>query len=113
MSVPSRGISRLSIECMRLLRKSDPSNYARLKTLYNSQLDDVDDIQDDDDVMNDFISDWYTGSDAHKEESFLQDEAKQKIYEGSDLSRLSATLLILNLQNHYGWSSASVTALFK
>ena len=98
---------------MRLLRKSDLKSYYKLKQLYEKDCDKVHDDYNDDNDMDDFINDWYEGDDAGTNESFLRAEALQKIYEGSKLSRLSASLLILNLQSCYGWSNTSVLALFQ
>lgn len=118
MSLPSHGTSRMPNEYMRLLRKSDPKSYDKLKKQYEMDFDKAhenynDDNDMDDNDMEEFINDWYGGDDAGEDESFLRAEALQRIYEGSNLSRLSASLLILNLQDRYAWSNASVSALFK
>ena len=100
-------------EYMRLLCKSDLKSYHKLKQLYDKDCDKVrDDYNDDNDMVN-FINDWYKGDDASTNESFLRAKALQQIYEGSKLSRLSASLLILNLQSCYGWRNTSVLALFQ
>ncbi|MCO5614259.1 hypothetical protein L7F22_068539 [Adiantum nelumboides] len=76
--------------------------------------EEYDDNDMDNNDMDEFINDWYAGDDiASEDESFLRAEALQQIYKGSKLSRLSASLLILNLQNRYAWSNASVLALSK
>ncbi|MCO5595470.1 hypothetical protein L7F22_049513 [Adiantum nelumboides] len=113
------GTSRMPDEYMRLLCKSDPKSYHELKKQYEMDFDKVheeyNDVNDmDDNDMDEFINDWYAGDDiAGEDESFLRAKALQQIYKGSKLSRLSASLLILNLQNRYAWSNASVLALFK
>ena len=103
---------RMPNEYMRLLCKSDLKSYYKLKQLYEKDCDKVRDDYNDDNDMDNFINDWYKGDDAGTNESFLRAEALQQIYEGSKLSRLSASLLILNLQSRYGWSNTSVSALF-
>ena len=101
---------------MRILCKSDPNAYAKLKVQYTKDFNGRDDIFDNDDGMSNFIEDWYQNdeaSDIPKNEKYLQEEALKRVYEGSQLTRLSAGLLILNLQNHFGWSNVSVSALLK
>ena len=118
MRLPSHGTSRMPNEYMRLLRKSDPKSYDKSKKQYEMDFDQAhgnynEDNDMDDNDMDEFINDWYGEDDAGEDESFLRAEALQRIYEGSKLSRLSASLLILNLQDRYAWSNASVSALFK
>ncbi|MCO5607792.1 hypothetical protein L7F22_061993 [Adiantum nelumboides] len=106
----------MSIECMRILRKSDPNTYARLKEQYAKDFNGRDDIFDNDDDMADFIEDWHqndSASNIPNNEKYLRKEALKCIYEGSQLTRLSASLLILNLQNRFGWSNVFVSALLK
>ena len=106
----------MSIECMRILRRSDPNTYARLKEQYSKDFNGRDDIFDNDDGMADFIEDWHqndSASDIPNNEKYLRKEALKCIYEGSQLTRLSASLLILNLQNRFGWSNVSVSTLLK
>ena len=111
--LPSHGNSQMPDEYMRLLCKSNLKSYYKLKQLYEKDCDKVRDDYNDDNDMDNFINDWYKGDDADTNESFLRAEALQKIYEGSKLSRLSPSLLILNLQSRYGWSNTSVLALFQ
>ena len=87
---------------MRILCKRNLKSYHKLKQLYEKDCDKVFDDYNDDNDMVDFINDWYKGDDAGTNESFLRAKALQQIYKGSKLSRLSASLLILNLQSCYG-----------
>ena len=100
-------------EYMRLLCKSDLKSYYKLKQLYEKNCEKVRDDYNDDNDMDNFINDWYKGDDAGTNESFFRAKALQQIYEDSTLSRLSASLLILNLQSRYGWSNTSILALFQ
>ncbi|MCO5601656.1 hypothetical protein L7F22_055779 [Adiantum nelumboides] len=112
----SHNVSQMSIECMRILRRSDPNTYARLKEQYAKDFNGRDDIFDNDDGMADFIEHWHqndSASDIPNNEKYLRKEALKCIYEGSQLTRLSASLLILNLQNRFGWSNVSVSAQLK
>jgi hypothetical protein len=65
------------------------------------------------DGMADWLDDWFEDTDQHvsNHEQFLRAEATKKLYSGCSLSRLSSSLLILNLQSRFGWSNVSVTAL--
>ena len=45
-------------------------------------------------------------------EQFIRDACKAPLYEGAKVSKLRAVLSILNLQATFGWSEASVSALF-
>ncbi|MCO5608538.1 hypothetical protein L7F22_062749 [Adiantum nelumboides] len=90
--------------------------YARLKEQYAKEFNGRDDIFDNDDGMADFIEDWHqndSASDIPNNKKYLRKEALKCIYEGSQLTRLSTSLLILNLQNRFGWSNVSVSALLK
>ena len=65
-----------------------------------------------DDGMSEFLDDWFQNTKpVTSQEQFLRDEASTKLYSGCALTRLSSSLLILNLQNRFGWSNVSVTAL--
>jgi hypothetical protein len=66
-----------------------------------------------DDGMADWLDDWFEDIDQHvsNHEQFLRAEATKKLYSGCSLTRLSSSLLILNLQSRFGWSNVSVTAL--
>ena len=52
-------------------------------------------------------------SQASESEDVMQKLARLPLYNGSKISVLRASLAMLNLQSIYGWSDASVTALFK
>lgn len=110
------GHYRLSMECMRILRTQDPITFQRLKDEYasNPVVHHVEEEPHHDDDINEFLDDWFQDDkeDHNPREKFLRDEALKYIYEGASLTRLSATLLILNLQARYHWSNASVSALF-
>ncbi len=104
---------------MNVLRKSDRDTYDRRRihdqqmhesSMYTQQENIGDD--DHDDGMAEWIDDWF-GNMEHvsTHEQFLRAEATKKLYSGCSLTRLSASLLILNLQNRFGWSNVSVTAL--
>ena len=100
---------------MRLLRTQDPSTYQRLRDEYNAKCTEKGTNEENvDDDMNEFIDDWFQASSEEEifpHEKFLREEASRPIYNGASISRLSATLLILNLQSQYQWSNASVFAL--
>lgn len=100
---------------MRLLRTQDPSTYQRLRDEYNAKCREkaTNEGHIDDDI-NEFIDDWFQASSEEEtcpHEKFLREEASRPIYNGASISRLSVTLLILNLQTRYQWSNASVSAL--
>lgn len=46
-------------------------------------------------------------------EQFIKNACKEPLYEGAKVSKLRALLSILNLQATFGWSDASVSALFQ
>lgn len=48
-----------------------------------------------------------------KEEKMLREQSMEMLFPGSTTSRLSACLLILDLQASYAWSDRSVTSLLK
>ncbi|MCO5587800.1 hypothetical protein L7F22_041752 [Adiantum nelumboides] len=114
----SHGTSRMPNEYMRLLHKSDPKSYDKLKKQYEMDFGQPHGNYNEDNDMdaNDIdksINDWYEEDDVGDDESFLRAEALQRIYKGSKLPQLIASLLVLNLQDPYAWSNASVLALFK
>lgn len=47
------------------------------------------------------------------ESDSLYNVVKTKLYEGACLSKLSMTLLLINLKTKYGWSDTSLIALLK
>ena len=75
-----------------------------------SRQENMGESDDHDDGMAEWIDDWF-GNMEHvsTHEQFLRAEATKKLYSGCSLTRLSASLLILNLQNRFGWSNVSVT----
>lgn len=77
MRLPSHGTSRMPNEYMRLLRKSDPKSYDKLKKQYEMDFDQAhgnynEDNDMDDNDMDEFINDWYGEDDAGEDESFLE-----------------------------------------
>ena len=78
-----------------------------------------------DEGINEMIIDWFTTNTASEnvhddnttelQDSFhkLTVEANTPLFDGSNISRLSAVLLLLNLQAQFGWSNNSVSALFR
>ena len=46
-------------------------------------------------------------------EQFIRNACKEPLYQGAKVSKLRALLSILNLQATFGWSDASVSALFQ
>ena len=107
-------------EYMRVLRENDPDTFNRRKqghmqepTTLPQQTNYVNDHDDmHDDGMSEFLDDWFQNTEpVTSQEQFLRDEASTKLYSGCALTRLSSSLLILNLQNRFGWSNVSVTAL--
>ncbi|MCO5560628.1 hypothetical protein L7F22_014244 [Adiantum nelumboides] len=68
LSSHMHGTSRMPYEYMRLLRKSDPKSYHKLKKQYEMDFDKAheeynDDNDMDDNDMDEFINDWYVGDD--------------------------------------------------
>ncbi|MCO5601780.1 hypothetical protein L7F22_055905 [Adiantum nelumboides] len=99
--LPSHGTSCMPNEYMRLLRKSDPKSYDKLKKQYEMDFDQAhgnynEDNDMDGNDMDEFINDWYGEDDAGEDESFLRAEALQRIYEGSKLSRLNFLPLVID-----------------
>ena len=76
-------------------------------------------------AINDMINDWlmdegaedpcahFNSRDGDETYHKVKEEAQVPIYKGSKVSKLSATLLLLNLQITYGWSDNSVDALLR
>lgn len=59
---------------------------------------------------NDLDDEENTPNDGHED---LLEEALRVLYPGASISKLAASLLILNLQAKFKWSNASVTALLE
>jgi hypothetical protein len=64
-----------------------------------------------DDGMAEWLDDWFDTEHVSNHEQFLQAKATKKLYSGCSLTRLSSSVLILNLQTRFGWSNVLVTAL--
>jgi len=75
--------------------------------------------------MQDMINDWFTNEgedemydnfnnkDGYEIYNKVKQEFQLQIYSGAKISKLSATLLLLNLQTTYGWSNDSLDSLLK
>lgn len=103
-------------EYMRILRQHDRDDYERRRQQQtedhtsHTQSENMDDYHDD--GMDDFLNDWFQPTnDTSSQEEFLREEATKSLYPGCTLTRLSASLIMLNLQNRFGWSNASISAL--
>ncbi len=87
-------------EYMNVLRKHDRDSVTNISE------------DDHDDGMAEWIDTWFENTDhVSSHVQFLRAEATKKLYSGCSLTRLSSSLLILNLQSRFGWSNVSVTAL--
>lgn len=66
-----------------------------------------------DDMMDAFFANPPEAAAFTREEEAMRGLASTPLYEGAEMSKLRACLLLLNLQTKYGWSDASVTELFR
>ncbi|MCO5548306.1 hypothetical protein L7F22_001763 [Adiantum nelumboides] len=85
--------SRMPDEYMRLLRKSNPKSYHKLKKQYKMDFDKAheeynDDNDMDDNDMNEFINDWYAGDDiANGEEENLARQNHSQFFKDGIMKR--------------------------
>lgn len=117
-------VSQLNRDYANLLRERDPSLYEDLvrEPTEEFQFDETSKNLSQswcDDAMVEMVEDIYiarerpfTKRDARCHDA-LKKEADTPIYENAKLSRLSATLLILNLQARHKWTNESTTALLE
>ena len=112
-------VSQLSRTHQKLLKSHEP--------LIASQLSDS--VETNDVVMEiaiqDMINDWFmdegeedpcghfNSKDGDDTYNKVKKEAQIPVYNGAKVSKLSATLLLLNLQTTYGWSDNSLDSLFR
>ena len=63
-------------------------------------------------AMSEFLDDRFENIEhVSSHEYFLCEQTTKKLYHACALTRLSSSLLILNLQNQFGWCNVSIMAL--
>ena len=118
----SCGCPCLTEEKMKKLKQTNPQLYEELKTKYaqdNANEEHTNEWEDD--GIHEFLEDWFVHNEdpqdnsfqMEKKEAHLKEEALKPLYPQSCLTRLSASLLLLNLQAQFGWSNTLVTALLE
>lgn len=109
--------TKQSLLSLQVILQSDDEEYNEHAPLPRHESEPMAHMEDDN--IDEMLADWFPAVHAMPnvehdiEYTKLSEEASTPIYNGSSLSRLSTTLLILNLQAKYGWSNTSVSALLK
>lgn len=109
---------------MQILKRNDPQSYKVLKEKYVAEdiefakTKEAEQLKCEDEHMESLLHDYFehghdSGDEHDTRGSFLRNEALTPLYAGSNLTRLSASLLILNLQTRFGWSNVGVSTLLE